>query len=81
MASEFLTGKGRDRRRDRLADADERELILEDLGIDPDVAQVGDLEQEGPFRYILALIRRFLDDQTTDGREHGQESVRGACPR
>ena len=80
MASELLAGKRRDRRRDRLADADERQLVLEDLGIDPDVAQVGDLEQERPFRDILALIGRFLDDETADRRKQGQESV-GAVVR
>ena len=45
---EHLAGEGRDRRLDRLAHANEPELILVNLGIDPDPAQIGDLEEDRP---------------------------------
>ena len=74
-ASKLLAGKRRDRRRDQLADADKCQLLLEDLSINPDVAQIGYFKQERPFRDILALIGGFLDDKTVNRRQQREEPV------
>src|SRR5262249_31221872 len=68
---EHRAGPGWDRRLDRTADLDAPELVLEDLGIDPDAAQVGDLEEDGSLRDVMALVDVLPDDVPVDRREYG----------
>ena len=57
---EHLAREGRDHRVDPAADLDAPELVLEDLGNDPDAAQVGDLEEDLPLRDVLTFVGRLF---------------------
>ena len=61
LAREVLAGIRLDGRLDRLPDADQADLVLVDLGLDPDVRQVGDLEHRLALGDLLALDDVLLD--------------------
>ena len=54
---------------DLLAKANAVNLILVDLRLDPNVAQVGDLEHRFPLGYVLAFNDILPNHDAADGRE------------
>ena len=68
-------GNASTRRLDRLPHVDQAELVLVDLGLDPDRAQVGDLEHRVAFLHLLALDDVLLDHVPADRREDREREV------
>src|SRR5262249_59237575 len=78
---EHLAREGRNRRVDPAADLDAPELVLEDLGNDPDTAQVGDLVEDLPLRDVLTFVDDFSDHVPADRSEQREELGGGTAWR
>ncbi len=68
-------GNASTRRLDGLPFADQAQLVLVDLGLDPDRVQVGDLEHREAFRHFLALDDVLLEHVAADRREDRDREV------
>ena len=75
LARERLARERLDARLDRLPHADQAQLVLVDLRLDPDGVEVGDLEHRVARLHLLPLDDVLLEDVPADRREDRDREV------